>query len=107
LRVKLEVETHDNTLVFDLLEVKETKIGMEKQLAADVTVRYDGTLIRRAAHVPAIVKLTLEIASLVGSQVAASWIYDKLKSRDAKLRIGNREVTLEKEEITRAVQEGT
>jgi hypothetical protein len=94
-------------LVSDLLEVKETKMGMEKQLSVDVTVRYDGTLIQRGASVPMIVKLTLDIGSLIGSQLAASWIYDKLKSRDVKTMIGRRKVTMEKAEIMRALQEAT
>jgi hypothetical protein len=103
LEVKVEVQTRDKTLVSDLLEFKETKIGMEKQLSADVKVRYDGTLIRRGS-VPLIVKLTLDIGSMTGSHVAANWIYDKLKSRDVKLRIGRRDVAPEKEEITRSLQ---
>jgi hypothetical protein len=54
---------------------------------------------------PEIATLSIEVGSMTAAQLAASWLYDKLKGRTTKLTIERTEVRMEKGEITRIIRE--
>ena len=111
MEVKIEIETNDKRLDFDLLETKDSiSRGMEKQIAKGVLVRYEGTGFRKATGFPDIIHITIAIAEGmsigIASGLISAWLYDKLKGKSVeKIRIERIEVTLNKGEIERILME--
>lgn len=105
MEIQVTIETHDNMLLFEMLEVRKTTQGMEKEVDPELKVRWDSTYIRKALGLPEIIRLTLKIGSDIAIGVAAAWLYDKLKGKATKLEIERTEVQIDKGEITRILTE--
>jgi len=78
---------------------------MEKRLSPNLSIRYEGTLLRKALDFPRIISITLEIGSALAVGIAANWLYDRLRGRATKIRIERTEVRLERGEIKRILTE--
>lgn len=111
MEVRIEIETNDKQLDFDLLGTKNSiSRGMEKSIAEGVSVRYEGTEFRKAVGLPDIIHITIAIAEgmAIGivSGLISAWLYDKLNGRSVeKIRFERTEVTLNKGEIEKILIE--
>ncbi len=104
LDIPIEIETQDKFLVYELFNVKKSAQGMQTELSAGAVLRYDSTFIRKAYGVPDIISLPLQLGRDVAVGILSAWLYDKLKGRASKLKIGERQVSLDKKEIQLALQ---
>jgi len=104
MEIKIEIETHDNMLAFDLFESKELVADRtEKSISDNVSVRFEGEVFRKAEGLPRIIEMTLVLAKEVITPIilgiVSAWLYDKIKGRSAVLRIERTEVTINKQKI--------
>ncbi len=79
--MNIEIHTHDKFLAFDLLGKSSITAGDEIRGTEDVRLKYNGSLIRKAAGFPEVVNFVLTFGSGVTSGVVANWLYDKLKRK--------------------------
>ena len=109
MQIRVEVETFDKMLSFDLFESKEIKYDMEKQVAPNVVIRSKGLDFKEAVGFTDIINLALEIGKDVAVGAAAgllaNWLYDKTRGRAEKLRIEGIDVRIDKGEIKRILIE--
>jgi len=110
-KVHVEIETSDPVGTgHDMFEaVGPVSEGMTKKLSADISVRYDGGLVREGYDLDHVMKLTIDFGPLVASEVAANlftdWLTAKLAGRTVRLRIEREEVPVEREKISAKVRE--
>jgi len=94
---------------FDLLEATHIQAGQtEKIVSEGVSIRAEGTDIRRAYGLPEIVNVTIFIAEHVALPIAVGilsrYLYDKLKDkRETKIRINYVYVEINAEKIEQAI----
>ena len=109
--VHVEIETSDPVGIgHNLFEaVGPIREGTTKQLSADVSVRYDGGLVREGYDLSHIMKLTVDFGLLVASEVAANlftdWITTKLAGCTVRLKIEKEEISVEKAKIANKMRE--
>lgn len=111
MEVKIEIETFNKQLDFDLFETKERLArGMEIKIADGISARFEGTEFHLAIGFPDLVHFTItigkDLAIGVASGIISAWLYNKLKGRKVeKLRIERTEVNIDKGEIKRILME--
>jgi hypothetical protein len=110
MEVPVTIYTHNNTLIFDLLEENSVSKGLRKQLTNDLAVRFDSAKIHGALDVPEVIQITLVVAEHLAEAVAAGLItYYLLKKLDrdeakvTKLEIGSVTVDVDKDKIRKIV----
>jgi len=104
MEASIEIETFDTLeITKDFFREEKLRTGSEIEIAKGTFLRFEGLIGRETIGVPDILQLTLIIATHVALpialNVAANWIYDKVKERRAeKIRVGDNEVqvTLDK-----------
>jgi hypothetical protein len=104
-RLDIEIETDERLFEHELFESENLERGQQLTLSDGTTVTYNGTLMRKAVGFSPIVKLAVDLASAIGTGVASSWLYDKLKGKPAKLRINRKEIELTPERIRIVIEE--
>lgn len=101
----IEIETHDRSLSFDLLEAEQLScMETTKDLGNGVTIKYNFEVLRKAGDLPII----LNIAAFLGQNIAlpvavgilSSYLYDKLKNRKVEqLKIAGNSIEINKQDI--------
>jgi hypothetical protein len=106
-QLEVEIETHDRMLEFEMFEATSGLSAESSRVTFSdgSTVAYGGTMVRKAVGFPAIVHVAVELATAVGTGLVTNWLYDKLKSKPAKLRINRREVEITPEKIRIVIEE--
>lgn len=111
MNVKIEIETFDKQMSFDLFETKERLArGMKIEIAHNISARFESIGFREAIGFPDLIHFTVTIGKDVAIGVAcgiiSAWLYDKLKERKVeKLKIERTEVSIDKGEIKRILME--
>jgi len=110
MEIRVEIETFDKDLDFDLFGTKTLSKGMQKTIAEGVSVAYEYTEYRKAVGFADIIHVIVTIGRDVPIGVAAgliaTWLYDKLKGRKVeKLKIERTEIEVDKGEIKRVIME--
>jgi len=104
--VNIEIHIYDRRLVYELLGKPSAAIGDEIQVSDQITIRYDGSYIRKAIGFPEIAKFVLAFGSGATAGVVGNWLYDKLKGKKIeKLVIERTEVEVDQGEIKRVIDE--
>jgi hypothetical protein len=107
--LKMEVETHDDTLGFKLFESPERlSYGQTKTICDDVFLRAEGGKIFEALDFPSILYATAcfgkNVVLPIAVSLLSSYLYDKLKERkDNKLRINGTQVEINAEKIEQLI----
>lgn len=103
--MQLEIYTHDKNLLFDILG--RTFDSREKSVVipGNATLTYKGTTIHLAEGLPEIINFVVMFGGSVAANVVANWFYDKFINRVEKIVINRKEVHLNKDEITRVLEE--
>jgi hypothetical protein len=105
-RLDIEIETDDRDFSHELFETQSLSAGESQVSLADgSTVIYSGSAMRKAMNAPEVIRAVVEVALGVGTSVAGSWLYDKLKGKPAKLRINRKEVEITAESIRVVIEE--
>lgn len=70
MEVRVEIETHDKMLSFDLFESKKLSSGQtKKSVSEDASVRFEGTTFQKAGGLPEIVEITLIFAKEIAMPI--------------------------------------
>lgn len=101
----IRIETHDTSLVYDLLGKDSANRGDVISIGDDASLKYGGTLIRLQEGIPEVIGFILTITRDIGVGIVSAWLYDKLKNKKATLRIDRTIVEIDKGEISRVIQE--
>ena len=96
--VTLEVETYDRRLGLDLTQPSA-------EMPEGMSVQELESRAYKAVGVPETITLAVSVPLSVGASLAANWLYDKLRGRADRIRIDRREITLDKGEITKILEE--
>ncbi|MGD0160331.1 MAG: hypothetical protein ABSB89_08535 [Candidatus Bathyarchaeia archaeon] len=109
IELKMEVETHDDTLGFKLFESPDrVSYGQIKIICDEVSIRAEGGRNFEALDFPSILYVTAFFGKNVVLPIAvslfSSYLYDKLKERkDNKLRINGTQVEINAEKIEQLI----
>jgi hypothetical protein len=109
IELKMEIETHDDTLGFKLFESPESvSFGQTKTICDDVFIRAEGGRIFEALDFPSILYATAFVGTNIVLPMAVSllsnYLYDKLKERkDNKLKINGTQVEISTEKIEQLI----
>jgi len=103
--MEIEIQTHDRSLVFDVLEKKSVSLNDEVEIPGNAKISYKGSLVLKSVGIPETVNFVLTFSSGVVASVVANWIYDKFKNKTEKIKINRREINLDKNEITKIIEE--
>jgi hypothetical protein len=98
------VRSTEDGLVFSLLEDEEAQRGMEKTIAPDFVVRLNNVYFSTVYHVRSMIHLTMSFDK-AQADFAATWLYEKLNGRAAKLEIDQRKVEIDQADIKRLFRE--
>ena len=104
LNLQIEIATNDNMLVFDLMNAKESHVGMTNAISSNITLRLDRQRLFESIGTPDIINLTLSIGKDIAVGVFSAWLYDKLKDRARNLKINGTAVGIDKSEINRTIE---
>jgi len=96
--VTLEIETYDRRLGLDITQPSA-------EMPEGMSVKELESRGYKAVGIPDTVILAVSIPLNVTASLAANWLYDKLKGRSERIRIDRREITIEKGEIARILEE--
>lgn len=108
MQLPVSIATRDRMLGFELFDIpsgSQLSQGLQRDIARDFKVQYETTSIRKGADLPEILNIVLNIGSQLAVGVAANWLYDKLKDKDAKISIERITVEFDKGEIIRVIKE--
>ena len=106
MEIRIEVDTHDRQLGWDLFDSpRSLGEGTTAELPNGLKLNCESLLVRKAAVSPETLTFIVTFASGVGSGLVANWLYDKLKGRTDKLRIERTEVEVEQGQIRRVISE--
>ena len=110
MQIPIKIDTHDRGLSYHLLGSTTCQQGDEIIVSDEVTVTYQGTIVRKAIDFPETIELMVSIlppfSSGVAAGVLANWIYGKLKGKKiARLRVSRKEVEFDKGQIKRIIEE--
>ena len=106
----IKIETsYPLELAKDFLEEKKLRAGTEIKIAKGTHLRYESCLLREAVGFPDILEFTLIVATYVALpialDIAANWIYDKIRERRAKkIMVGSSEVEASVDEIRKLLK---
>ena len=104
--MEIKILTYEGRLVFELLDKPSASVGDSIEIADQVRLIYNGSIIQKAIGFPEIINFTLTSGSGVAAGVIAAWLYDKLKGRKVdKLIIERTEVELDKGQIRKVIEE--
>ena len=95
-------ETLEKFLEYELFETKHLSRKATRKTIDDsgVTIEYKFTSNKATLGVmPYIIFFTLNIGLNIGINILSSWLYDKLKNKDVKLRIDKTKVEIDEEKI--------
>lgn len=79
--MKIAITTHDRSADFDLFATASLSMGQVVDLGSGVTVTYEGTLAFKAADLPSVIEVVVDVASNTTAGVAAVLIWEWLKGR--------------------------
>ena len=99
MKISIEIETDDKSLLCDLFGVEELKQGASTKLESGPTLVWEETVSRKDAGLPDIICLSLLGWRDIAVGMLSTWLYDKLKGRSTKLKIDNKETPIEKKAI--------
>jgi len=103
MNIQIEIVTTDNVLLYDIMGSRKPHSGMTMDIVPDVTLRLDQYILNEVIGFPII--FTLLIGDRTTMSIVSAWLYDKLNGRATKLQIGQTHVQIDKEEITRLLNE--
>lgn len=104
IKINEEYEGDYLKLQYDLLGVKRPRAGKEITPVDGVKLKYKDTLVVRAIYLPPVIHLILGIAKDVGVGLFSAWLYDKLRGKDAKLKIDDEEVEIDISKIEEKIR---
>ena len=103
--MRIEIDTHDRRLSFDLLDNPKTVHASETaEVPGGAKLTFHGLLVRKAFGIPETIEAILTFGGGVASGLVASWLYEKIKGRATSLRIDEIEVRIDKGEIERIIR---
>jgi len=108
MKIEIEIHTTDRALVFDLLDKSSSlSIGDKFEIPeGNAVLTYKESYIRKGLGIPEIAKFSIEFGSGIAIGIISNWLYNKLKGKDIKrLIIEKREITVEKNEIRKILEE--
>jgi len=97
MELNIDIFTTEKNLVSDLLEKENPSKGDETEMSGGFTVKYPKMQPIKKAGEEEGIKIAISFLRNVGAIVVANWIWDKIKDKDIKKLIIEREV-VEKEE---------
>ena len=93
--IPLHIETHDRHLGFEIAESSSLKLGLTIQAPGGVTLRYEGSLVRKAVGIPEVLQFIVDASVSIDLGLFGAWLYDKVKDKDVERVIINRRVVTE------------
>lgn len=106
--VKLEIATNERSLPFDLMDPNDGRLEAGETstiIAEDASLDYHGTLVRKSFDTPDVAEFFLRFSSTVSGGIVAQWLYEKLKDKEAMLKIGGENVEVDKESIQKKLED--
>jgi hypothetical protein len=103
LRVSVTVETKDASLVAHMFNVPNESTSVEKWLAPNLVVRYDGSHDLRQSGTANSIVLVAEIGELSLVSVLSNWLCRALGNDFVSLTIGGEVVLSMEEDVTLAL----
>ncbi|MCI0659101.1 MAG: hypothetical protein L0170_18765 [Acidobacteria bacterium] len=103
--MRLEIDTHDRSLLFAIMEATSLSTGQRKVIPGVGTIVYGDQPIAKAFGLPQTIELVLTFGTGVTSGVVANWLFRRISGRAVSLRIERREVAIEEGKITRVIEE--
>jgi len=94
----IQIETTERQLDMEMLGTDTLSVGVPVAIMNGVSATWSAPLKKHAGE-PKIFQLAIEVASGVGIHLLGSWLYEKLKGHNAKLRINRTEVEIEPDKI--------
>lgn len=91
----LRIETRDRHLGFDIAERSSLESGLIIQAPGGVSLKYEGSLVRKAVGVPEVLQFIVDASISTDLSLFVAWLYDKVKSKDVERIIINRRVVTE------------
>ncbi len=106
MELKIEVDTHDSNLAYDLLGVDTLNPGASIALSGDATLTYQGggTTIRKDLS-PRVPDFVLTFGRDLSIGLLANWLFSKLHGRAVTLRVDRTEIDIEEGQIRRILRE--
>jgi hypothetical protein len=106
MKITLEIETKDKSLIYELLGKKSASRGDKVTINKNIELEYQGTLIQLAEGIPDVIRLSLEIiGGTAGIIKFADWLYNKIKNKASKLIIDRTVIKIDKGEIKKIIIE--
>lgn len=104
--MEIEIHTHDNKIVFDLLGKSRISVDDEVEIEGGFRIKYSGGFIRKSFGFPSIENFVVTFSSGVTAGLVANWLFNKLKDkRVEKLLIERIEVKVDEGEIKSVLTE--
>jgi len=106
--LRIEIETHDFELGFDIAGVGNTLIsGSIVEISSDLKVEYEGTVFGKALGIPEVLQFTVDTSTSLNQGLLAAWLYDNVKGRKVeRIVINRREVKrINQDEILQVIEE--
>ncbi|MGZ3343904.1 MAG: hypothetical protein ACXU82_04670 [Caulobacteraceae bacterium] len=108
-KMELAITTRDRHAEFDLFDTTTMNQTTTAVLMEGVTVKYEGTLMRKALDFPSVIELSVSFGGGVASSIVASaiweWLRKKLKKAPERLEIDRVFVEFEEGEVKRLIRE--
>ncbi len=102
--MKIEIDTLDRGLGFDLMESTSLQAGISTDIPGGARLTFETTHIRKAFGIPETLQLALTFGTGVASGMVANWLFQKLNRRATKLRIDRTEIEIEEGAIRRVIE---
>jgi len=103
--MRIRIETNDEELASDMMNRPEKLVGSRIELPGGVIVVCERNEIRRGAISEILIELSMSLVAGVSSSLLATWLYENLRGRTARLRINRREVDMQEEGIENIIGE--
>ncbi len=96
MRVRLDIETHDRRLGFDIAGVGNSlSAGTTVDAPGGAKVVFQGMIVRKGFGIPEVLQFIVDAAVGVEIGLLSAWLYDKVKDRPVERIVINRRVITE------------
>lgn len=99
MEVLVRIEFKDEEVLASMLNGKRAKLGANIAASEEWSVNIKQLVKYRAGGFNQALELTISFFSGVGASLLASWLYGKLKGKNARLTIDHMEVEIDRDKI--------
>ena len=101
--MKIEIETTKRYLDYEIFNAKNLSLDTCFLLSDGSIISWDGAQLKKRADESYIFYLAVQIITSVGTNLFSSWLFEKLKNHEVKIRIEGNEIRNNPEEIQKAL----